>query len=105
MKYYVILIAFLLVFAIIGVYGRDYTKNGKQFETVKYSSKGKPHQTGFTWKDNKGEVYPIYISPTGSCFVIRISNRTGKEYKQYLGKEISQEICKELGVEYKNNKK
>ena len=44
------------------------------------------------------------ISANGSCFVNKISSKTGKEYKYYLGPEISQEICKEMGVEYKGKK-
>lgn len=61
--------------------------------------------TGATWKDSKGNKYPIYISKSGSCYIIRISNKTGKEYKYYLGPEISQDICKQLGKEYKGKKK
>lgn len=45
------------------------------------------------------------MSSTGSCFVMRVSSKTGKEYKSYLGPEISQQICKELNVEYKGKRK
>ena len=60
--------------------------------------------TGFNWSDSKGNSYPIYISSSGSCYVIRTSKKTGKEYKSYLGPEISQDICKKLGKEYKGKK-
>jgi hypothetical protein len=49
------------------------------------------------WKDSKGAEYPVYINSRGSCFIIKTSTKTGTEYKNYLGPEISQQICKELG--------
>ena len=61
--------------------------------------------TNYTWKDSKNNVYPIYITSNGSCFIYRISNKTGKEYKQYMKVEISQQICTELGREYKGKRK
>lgn len=83
--------------------GKDYVREGKTFTSVSTRGAGKaePKATGFTWKDSKGKAYDIYMSGTGSCFVLRVSQKTGKEYRQYLGKEISAEICKEMGVEYK----
>ena len=56
-------------------------------------------KTGFTWKDSKGDEYPVYIAHTGSCFVIKTS-KSGEDYRAYLGKEVSEQICKEL-----NNRK
>ena len=77
-----------------------------------YSSTGRvntnssaPISTGFEWTDSKGNKYPIYISASGSCYIIKTSSKTSKEYKQYLKPEISQDICKKLGKEYKSKKK
>ena len=56
-------------------------------------------KTGFTWKDSKGDEYPVYIAHTGSCFVIKTS-KSGEDYRAYLGKEVSEQIRKEL-----NNRK
>ena len=39
--------------------------------------------TGKTFTDTKGNVYPVYMSKNGKLFIIRIS-RTGNVYKQYL---------------------
>lgn len=61
-------------------------------------------ETGFTWKDSKGNNYTIFMSSTGSCYIKKISSKTGNEYKQYLGKEISADICKQLGVTYNPNR-
>ena len=52
-------------------------------------------KTGFTWKDSKGDEYPVYIAHTGSCFIIRTS-KSGDEYRAYLGEEVSKQIRKEL---------
>ena len=80
-------------------------------EGTTYSSTGRvnsssaPTSTGFTWQDSKGKTYPIYISDKGSCYIIRTSKNTGKEYKSYLGPEISQDICKKMNREYKGKRK
>lgn len=55
--------------------------------------------TGFIWKESKGDEYPVYIAHTGSCFVIKTS-KSGEDYRAYLGKEVSEQIRKEL-----NNRK
>lgn len=76
-------------------------KEGKTYsQVVKQKTPGK--DSGFTYKDSKGNIYPIMISKSGSCYILRVSKKSGKEYKQYLGKEISQEICKELNINYKS---
>lgn len=82
---------------------QNYNREGNTFVSTK-SIKARPVKTKFTWKDSKGNEYPVYISSKGSCFVIRVSSKTGKEYKNYLGPEISEQICKELNIEYKGKK-
>ena len=82
---------------------QNYTREGNTFVSTK-TVKAEPVKTKFTWKDSKGKEYPVYISSNGSCFVIKVSAKTGKEYRNYLGPEISQQICKELGIEYKGKK-
>ena len=61
--------------------------------------------TGFNWTDSKGVNYPIYISNSGSCFIIKTSAKTNKEYRCYLKPDVSQDICAKLGREYKAKKK
>ena len=56
-------------------------------------------KTGFTWRDSKGDEFPVYMAHTGSCFIIRTS-KSGDEYRAYLGEEVSKQIRKEL-----NNRK
>ena len=52
-------------------------------------------KTGFTWRDSKGNEFPVYIAHTGSCFVIKTS-KSGDDYRAYLGEEVSEQIRKEL---------
>lgn len=96
----------LLVLAIgLAANAQTYTRNGNTFTSAKsVKAKAEPVKTKFTWKDSKGTEYPVYISVKGSCFVIKVSAKTGKEYKNYLGPEISQQICKELNIKYNGKK-
>jgi hypothetical protein len=79
--------------------GVEYSRNGNTFSSVT-KSKQSPELTPYTWKDTKGNEYPIYISSSGSCFIIKENGN-----KQYMKKEISMQICSEMNKEYKNKKK
>ena len=59
-------------------------------------------KTTFTWKDSRGDEFPVYMSNKGSCFVIRTS-KSGENYRAYLGKEVSEQIRRELGADGKPN--
>jgi len=59
-------------------------------------------KTGFTWKDGKGDEYPVYMAHTGLCFVIKTS-KSGKKYRAYLGEEASEQINKELSNRKSND--
>ena len=101
------LFAILLLILAMGLAAnaQTYTRNGNTFTSAKsVKAKTEPIKTKFTWKDSKGKEYPVYISAKGSCFVIKVSAKTGKEYKNYLGPEISQQICKELNIKYNGKK-
>lgn len=101
------LLTLLLLVLAIGLVAnaQSYTREGNTFiSSTGERVKQEAVKTKFIWKDNKGKEYPIYISKSGSCYVIRVSAKSGKEYKSYLGAEISQQICKELNIEYKSKK-
>lgn len=63
---------------------------------VENTTKESDTKTKFTWEDKQGNKYPIYITKKGSCYIVRISKKTNKEYKQYLPKDIQAQIKKEL---------
>lgn len=50
-------------------------------ETAKV--KKEPKKTGLT-HTIKGVKYPVYKSAKGAYYILRVSKKTGKEYKQYL---------------------
>lgn len=64
--------------------------------TTTQTTKSEEQQTKYTWQDKKGNKYPIYITKSGAVYVNKKSAKTGKDYKQYLSKEIKEQIQKEL---------
>lgn len=60
-------------------------------------------KTKFTWKDSKGDEFPVYMNSGGSCFIIRTS-KSGEDYRAYLGKEVSEQISRELKMKENRNK-
>lgn len=103
-KLAVVLVMLLAFITVSSAYADNaITREGNTFVSVstRSTTKSEPVKTKFTYKDNKGVESPIYISKTGSCFIVKTSKKTGKEYRQYLGPEISIQVCKELNIEYK----
>lgn len=97
-------IAIALLASVICVNAQSPIKrNGNTFSKEQVS-KSEPIQTGYFW-EIKGVKYPIWINPnSGACFIKRVSQKTGKEYKQYMPKEVSAQIAQEMGIEYKVQK-
>ena len=91
----------LLMLATMGASAQGFTRQGNTF-VAQATAKGKsePRKTNYTYKDTDGKTYPIYVGKTGSCFIVRTS-KNGNEYRKYLGAEISQQICREMRIEYK----
>ena len=87
--------AIMLLSLNAGVQAQSVVKSGNTFTQV--SNKGgksssKETKTQYTFKDSKGNTYPVYLSSTGKAFIKRVSKKTGKEYKQYvpeIGKQIN----------------
>ena len=105
MKKLFIMAAMLLALSVnnSNTYAQSIKRDGTTFVVSSSKKASEPTKTKFTWKVNDVE-YPIYISSTGSCYIIKVSKKTGKEYKQYLPKEVCAEIAKEMGIEYKPKK-
>lgn len=86
---------------------KGYTRDGKTFTQQKgaRSSSSSDRPTAYTWKDSKGNEYPIVLhtytkgekAGRTTCYVVRTSAKTGKEYKYYLpdGEAIAREIMRE----------
>lgn len=57
-------------------------RNGNTF--IEDTTKVQPVRTPYTYKDKKGNIYPIYKSPKGKYYIVKTSKKTGKQYKQYI---------------------
>ncbi len=82
-----------------------YTRQGNNFvqQDKKKVAEATAKATAYTYTTNDGKKYPIYLSKNGRAFIYRIS-KAGNEYKQYLGEEISRQICKETNTTYVEKK-
>ena len=84
----------MLLFPInMGISAQSVTRQGNTFTQVSNKKPaGKETKTEYTYKDAKGNTYPVYLSSTGKAFIKKISKKTNKEYKQYIpevGKSIN----------------
>ena len=84
MKKLIVIIAILSLNFGLNAQTVQKTKEGNYIAVVAPKIDDKAKDTGKTYTDTKGNVYPVYISAKGKLFVIRVSKNTGKEYKQYL---------------------
>lgn len=104
MKKLLITVAIVLGMMATGYAQTKYEQKGNTFkapQTERTIKRGaEPINTGFFWEDTKGNKYPIYISNggKGSAYIVRTSQKTGKVYKAYLGKEITNDIKKQLKI-------
>ena len=72
-------------------------REGNTFKSITtQTTKSEGQKTKYTWEDKKGNKYPIYITKNGAVYINRKSAKTGKDYKQYLSKEVKEQIQKEL---------
>lgn len=72
---------------------QNVVRNGNVFYEQKTITK-EPQKTGYIFHDKKGDKYPIYLSSNGKAFIIKTSQKTGKQYRKYLP-----EITEKLGTD------
>lgn len=100
-----VLMTMMLMMLPSNILAQSFTRSGNTFTiTSTKKTKSEPKKTKFT-VEKDGKSYPVYVGSTGSCFILKTSSKTGKEYRNYLGEELSRTICKEMGVEYKPKKR
>lgn len=84
----------MFVILAIPMIAQDYTKQSEKVYVAKQkSSKSEPILTDYSWIDSDGKKYPIYLTEK-SCFIKKISKKSGKEYRKYLSKDLFKEITK-----------
>lgn len=83
----IVLIALFILAACAGVYANDttYTVVGNtiKMEVVKTAKASTDIQTPLMLEIN-GVAYPVYYTANDKFYIIRVSNKTGNEYRQYL---------------------
>lgn len=89
------IILFIITIFALNIANAEIVRTGNTFSTTQSSQQGDV-LTSYTWKDSKGIIYPVYITKNGACYIVRISEKTGKAYKQYLPKEVQEQIKLEL---------
>lgn len=72
---------------------QNVVRKGNTFIEQKSDStpRGGATKTNMLFTDAKGQTDTIYVSSKGSCFVWKVSKKTGKRYRKYLP-----EITKQL---------
>ena len=106
MKKFICMLAAMLTFSIM-CSAQNVTKEGNTFVQQKSGGKSSAPatKTEYTYKDSKGNSYPIYLSASGKAFVYKTSKNTGKEYKMYLPKVTEQIPGGKPTIKTKNEKK
>lgn len=70
--------------------GNTFVQDSSKSNKIK---KDTPTLTKYYYLASDGTKYPIYMSNSGKYFIIRTSNKTGKQYKQYLP-EVTKQLSK-----------
>ena len=113
MKKFIIWVMCIILASVVGcntAKAQNVKREGKTFiaEKSQRASESKDVATTYSWKDSKGNEYPIYLhqytkgdkAGQWTAYVYKTSAKTGKEYKYYIpnGVEIANEIRKEMGI-------
>lgn len=69
-------------------------RQGNVFVEQKAARTTQAQKTEYVYKAKDGKEYPIYLSKNGKAFIIRVSKKTGKEYRQYLP-QVTEELNKQ----------
>ena len=99
MKKIIVLLVVMIATMFVCANAQEVKRDGDNFTVEKILHQSSDVQTKYTFTV-KDVVYPIWITKNGRCYIVRTS-KNGKQYKQYLAKDICLEICKELNIEYK----
>lgn len=87
----------LLIWVIIlsvpsDIFAQEVKREGNTFTQVSARSNGSREiPTEYTYVDSKGNSYQVFLSASGKAFIKKVSQKSGKEYKQYLP-EVGRQI-------------
>ena len=97
------LLALLLLLLALGccidAAAQNVERQGNTFvQSKKTRTPSEGTKTAYTFKASDGKEYPVYLSSKGKAYIVRVSKKTGKEYRQYIpevGKQINPEAYKD----------
>jgi len=101
-----VIFAILIMAFILPTFGQEIRREGKTFSVIKKEKSAEILTTGYQYQMSDSTYQVYQAKKGGSCFVLRVSKKTGKIYRYYIPKEISVKINEELGTpqEVKNSK-
>lgn len=71
--------------ASVEVHGQNVVRKDKIFiEQSDTASRPKAKKTDYVFVEKDGQAYPVWVSSKGKYFIIKVSKKTGNEYRKYL---------------------
>lgn len=88
----VVLITITLVFVASMAMGQTVILKGTQFSVEGGSKRATAFDslTTYTYRDTNDSVYVVHLSKNLKAFIVRYSQKTGKQYRKYLPKVTEQ---------------
>lgn len=104
------LLIWVLIFLVPSdIFAQDVKREGNTFTQVSTRTSGsKEIPTDYTYVDSKGKSYQVFLSSSGKAFIKKVSQKSGKEYKQYLpevGRQINPKAYEEKPKDNKEKPK
>lgn len=78
-------------------YGQNVVREGNTFVAKSATKESVETKTNYVYKDSKGTIYPIYLSPKGKAYYKKI-DKDGKVKKVYtpeIGRQINPDAYKD----------
>lgn len=81
----IFLFIYFVMFTCATAQGQNVVRKGKTFiEQSDTASRPKAEKTDYVFVDKDGQAYPVWVSSKGKYFIIKVSKKTGNEYRKYL---------------------
>ena len=82
----IFLFIYFVMFTCATAQGQNVVRKGNIFieQPTDTASRPKAKKTDYVYVEKDGQAYPVWVSSKGKYFIIKVSKRTGKEYRKYL---------------------
>ena len=77
---------YLMFFCCATAQGQNVVRKGNTFieQPTDTVSRPKAKKTDYVYVEKDGQAYPVWVSSKGKYFIIKVSKKSGKEYRKYL---------------------